>query len=37
LLIRGLILVIWSLALAAIVQVVRTRFIKEEPDELPAA
>jgi hypothetical protein len=37
LLIRGLILVIWSLALAAIVQVVRTRFIKEEPDEIPAA
>jgi len=37
LLIRGLIVVIWSLALAGIVQVVRTRLVHEEPDESPAA
>jgi hypothetical protein len=30
---RGLIVVVWSLILAAIVQVVRTRFVKEEADD----
>jgi hypothetical protein len=30
---RGLIVVIWSLILAAIVQVVRTKFVKEEADD----
>lgn len=34
LLLRGLIVVLWSLALAGIVQVVRTRLVKEEPDEV---
>jgi hypothetical protein len=37
LLLRGLILVAWSLCLAGIVQFVRTRLVKEEPDEVPAA
>jgi hypothetical protein len=37
LLIRGLIVVIWAPALAAIVQFVRTRLVHEEPDESPAA
>ena len=30
---RGLIVVAWSLVLAAIVQIVRTRFVKEEADD----
>jgi hypothetical protein len=30
---RGLIVVIWSLVLAGIIQVVRTRFVKEEADD----
>ena len=37
LLIRGLIVVAWSLALALIVQLVRTRLVKEEADDpIPA-
>jgi hypothetical protein len=33
LLIRGLLVVIWSLILAGIVQIVRNRFVKEEADD----
>lgn len=34
---RGLIVVLWSLILAGIVHVVRTRFVKEEADDDPVA